>query len=286
MSDLSMHGRVCLITGATSGIGQATALELARMGAEIVLVCRSRERGFETLSRIEKVAPGRPVELLRADLSSQEEVRKLARDFLALERPLHVLVNNAGVVQTRYTETVDGIETTLAVNHLAPFLLTQLLLERLRSSAPARIVNVGSAAYRRGRMRFDDLGHRRGYRMMRVYAQSKLANLLFTQELAARLAASGVTVNCAHPGAVRTGLGMNNGRVLPWLVRRLVHPLLKSPEQGAETVSWLAASPDLEGHSGSYFVDRHRIETPRVWGDPYVARRLWDVSEELVGLTP
>jgi NAD(P)-dependent dehydrogenase (short-subunit alcohol dehydrogenase family) len=280
-----LDGKTCLVTGATNGIGKVAALELARLGADVVVVARSRDRG-EAAAREIRERSGRPrVDLLLCDFASQEEIRKLARDYLASGRPLHVLLNNAGLVNTTRRETVDGLEETFAVNHLGYFLLTNLLLERLRQSAPARIVNVASDAHRFARrgLDFDDLQNRRGYSAMRVYAESKLANILFTRELARRLEGSGVTVNALHPGAVGTGLALNNG----WLARLLVtlyRPLALTPEQGAETSIYLCASPEVEGKSGLYFYRSREHRPNRFGADDEAARRLWSASERLVGL--
>ena len=200
----------CLITGASGGIGRATAIALARRGANLWLLCRNRERGQATVDAIRDEIPGSRVELLLADLASLKEVRKAAAEFLALGEPLHVLLNNAGLANMQRRETVDGIEETLAVNHLAPFLLTHLLRERLVESAPARVVTVSSGAHAFGRIDMDDLQRTRKYSGLRVYGESKLANVLFTYELARRLAGTGVTATCLHPGGVRTGLGQQN----------------------------------------------------------------------------
>jgi len=280
-----LRGRTCLVTGASSGIGLAAARELARAGASVVLVCRDGARGERALAEV-AAAGNRDVELMLADLSSQEEVRRLARRFLAAKRPLHVLLNNAGVVMMRRTPTVDGIETTFAVNHLAPFLLTNLLLPRMIESAPARIVNVASDAHRlKGvRMRFEDLQGEREYRVMRTYGQSKLANILFTRELARRLEGSGVTANCLHPGMVATRLGGNNG-----LVARAVLVLLKpfslKPEQGAETSVYLCASRDVEGANGKYYARKKERRPSRAACDDEAAVMLWEISETMTGLS-
>ena len=274
-----------MITGATSGIGRATALELARRGASLVLVGRDRGRGEATLDEIGRETGNRNVTLLLGDLSSQAEVRRVASEFLASERPLHVLVNNAGVVNLKRTTTVDGIETTFAVNHLAYFLLTNLLLERLRRSAPARIVNVASEAHTFGELDFDDLENARRYRAMRVYGQSKLANILFSAELARRLAGSGVTVNSLHPGAVSTGLGQNNGAWARALIG-LLRPFFKTPTDGAATSIYLAASPAVEGVSGKYFARCAEKQPSRAARDADAARRLWEISAAMTGLAP
>lgn len=279
-----MAGRTCLVTGATSGIGRAAALGLARLGADLVLVGRNPERGERALQEVRRAARGGDVALLLADLSSQSEIRRLAAEFLASGRPLHALLNNAGVINLRREESADGIETTFAVNHLAYFLLTELLLERLKQSAPARIVNVASDAHRgAGRLDFDDLESRRSYSPLRVYGRSKLANILFTRELAHRLAGSGVTANCMHPGFVGSNFSKNNGP-LAVAAMTLLRPFARSPEKGAETAIYLCSSPEVEDTSGEYFQDckPHR---PRDFAlDDGDARRLWEVSERMTGL--
>jgi retinol dehydrogenase-12 len=280
-----LHGRTCLITGATSGIGRSAALALAGCGAKLFLLCRNAERADETRAEIADQTGNRDVEIMIADLASQDDIRRAVAAFLARGEPLHVLLNNAGVMLTQRTETRDGIETTFAVNHLAYFLLTNLLLERLVASAPARIVNVSSDAHKLGGpLDFEDLGARRRYSGMGVYGRSKLANLYFTTELARRLAGTGVTVNALHPGAVRTGLGQNNDAPILKLLTGLVRPLFRSPEKGAETAVWLCASPEVEGVSGRYFADRKERKPHRMAGDDAAARRLWDVSAKWTGL--
>ena len=275
----SMSGRVCLITGATSGIGRATALALAGMGAELVLLCRDRAKGEETAAAA-RAAGAAKVDLLIADLSRQSEVRRAAAEFLASGRPLHVLINNAGVVNVQRTLTADGIEATFAVNHLAYFLFTTLLLERLRASAPARIVNVASEAHKFGGLDFEDLQNSRRYKVMKVYGQSKLANILFTAELARRLEGSGVTANSLHPGAVATGLGTNNGGWARGLIK-LLRPFFRTPDDGAATSLYLATSPAVDGISGRYFANcREKPPSPAA-RDLESARRLWAVSEEM-----
>jgi NAD(P)-dependent dehydrogenase (short-subunit alcohol dehydrogenase family) len=276
-----MHGKTCLITGASSGIGRATALALAELGAALVLICRDRTRGEETVAEIAATTGNRDVLLLLADLSVQAEVRRVAADFLATDRPLHVLINNAGVVNLRRSVTVDGIEATFAVNHLAYFLLTDLLLERLRRSAPARIINVASDAHKFGGLDFADLNNERRYRAMRVYGQSKLANILFTTELARRLAGSGVTANSVHPGAVATGLGKNNGAWARGVIR-LLRPFFRTPGDGAATSIYLASSPAVAAVSGKYFANCREHRPSRAARDADAARRLWDVSAEMV----
>ena len=273
-----------MITGASAGIGRATALALAGQGATLFLVCRDRARGEQTIADIRRHTGSDRAHLLLADLSSQQSIRQLARDFLASRSPLHVLVNNAGVVNTRRTVTVDGLETVFAVNHLAYFLLTQLLLDRLKESAPARIVNVASDAHRFGTMNFDDLGGERRYRPMRIYGQSKLANVLFTYELARRLEGSKVTVNCLHPGSVSTGLGANNG-ALARIVIGLLRPFFRTSEQGAATSVSLASAAEVEGISGKYFRDCREVRSSKASYDLAAAQRLWELSERMTGVS-
>jgi len=278
-----LKGKTCMITGASSGLGRAMALDLARMGAGLLLVCRDRTRGENVMAGIREQTGNSAVRLMLADLSVQQSIRTLAADFLARGEPLHVLVNNAGVFNLKRSLTADGIETVFAVNHLSYFMLTLLLLDRIKQSAPARIVNVASHAHRWGSINFDDLGGARSYRSSRAYGQSKLANILFTYELARRLEGTGVTVNCVHPGAVATGLGANNG-ALAKLLMPLIGRFMRSPEQGAATQIYLAASPEVEGVSGKYFVDCKPAQSNQESYDTALARRLWEVSAEMTGV--
>jgi NAD(P)-dependent dehydrogenase (short-subunit alcohol dehydrogenase family) len=279
----SMRGRTCLITGASSGIGRATALELARLDASLFLVCRDRGRGEETVDAIRRQTGNSAVTLLLADLSSQQSIRQLAREFLATDQPLHVLINNAGVVNLKRQVTVDGIEEVFAVDHLAYFLLTHLLLERLEASAPARIVNVASDAHKFGGLDFSNLQGERSYRAMRIYGQSKLANILFTYELARRLEGRGVAANCLHPGAVATGLGKNNGAWARLLIAML-RPFFRTPDGGAATSIYLASAPEVAHVNGKYFVNCREARSSKVSYDTAVARRLWAVSAQMTGL--
>ncbi len=281
----SLAGRRCVITGATSGIGEATATALARAGAELTLVCRSRERGEASLETIRANGAPVPTDLVIADLSSQVEIRRAAGELLEDPRPIHLLVNNAGVVNLRYTETVDGIESTFAVNHLAYFLLTRLLLERILQAPDARIVNVASEAHRFSSMDFDNLDHESDFGWMKVYGQSKLANILFTRELARRVDGSGVTVNALHPGGVATGLGANNAPRVQRVLMALGRPFLRTPESGARTSIYLASAPEVAAVSGEYFANRKQRPGSRESRDMEIARRLWDVSEQLTGVT-
>jgi retinol dehydrogenase-14 len=278
-----MGGKTVLITGGTSGIGKATAVALAAMGADVVVVGRNRERGEAAVGEIKSQSHSESVELMLADLSAQDEVRGLADTFMERYDRLDVLANNAGLVQSKRTETADGIETTLAINHLAPFLLTNLLLDRLKQSAPSRVITVSSEAQRWGDMDFDDLQSKHKYRGFPVYGKTKLANIMFTYELAERLEGTFVTANCLHPGPVGTNFGKNNGGPMT-LLFRAAKPFMRTPEQGADTLIWLASSPDVEGVSGKYFSDRKEIEAKKIAYDPDTRCKLWEISADLTDL--
>ena len=282
-SNGGMGGKTALITGGTSGIGKATAVALAAMGADVVIVGRNPERGEAAVEDIRVQSHSESVELMLADLSVQAEVRRLAEEFQGRHDRLDVLANNAGLVHSRRTETPDGIETTLAINHLAPFLLTNLLLDLLKKSAPSRVITVSSEAQRLGNMDFDDIQSTRKYKGFPVYGMTKLANIMFTYELAERLRGTFVSANCVHPGPVSTNFGKNNGGPMA-LFFRLGKPFMRSPEQGADTLIWLASSPEVEGISGKYFSDRKEIEAKEAAYDEGARRRLWEISEELTGL--
>jgi NAD(P)-dependent dehydrogenase (short-subunit alcohol dehydrogenase family) len=277
-----MHGKTVLVTGATQGIGKATAAALAARGARVVLLARREDRGRAAQAEIEAASRGRGrVELLVADLSSLAEVRRAAAEFKAKYDRLDVLINNAGVLVPRRRVTVDGIEETFAVNHVAPFLLTRELLDVLRASAPARIVNVSSEAHRHAKMYWEDLQFlRRPYRAWCAYRQSKLANLLFTYELAHRLDHSGITANALHPGVVATGFGQTYGGLTGVLIK-LAHPFMASPEQGARTSVVLACAPHLAGVTGAYSVDGKRVPSNAVSYCRASQRKLWALSDEL-----
>jgi NAD(P)-dependent dehydrogenase (short-subunit alcohol dehydrogenase family) len=276
-----MRGRVCLVTGATSGIGKATAHALAALGATVVLVGRDPQKGEATVQKIREDTRNEEVELLSADLSSQTSIRRLSDHVLAEHDRLHVLVNCAGAFFRDRRVTIDGLEMTFALNHLAYFMLTTLLLDLLQESAPARVVNVTSGAHSRGRIDFEDLQGERGYRGQAAYNQSKLANVLFTYELARRLDGTGVTVNCVHPGVVNTNFGRQN-QPLAWrLVISMVAPFMRSLKKGAETVVYLSSDPEVESVTGKYFHDLKAKRSSKLSYDPAVAARLWQVSEEL-----
>jgi len=277
---VSLEGRHVLITGATSGIGAAAALELAREGAELTLLCRNPGRAEAAADSLQAASGKRP-DILLANMASLDEVRAAARQYVDAGRPLHVLLNNAGLINTRRRESVDGFEETLAVNHLAPFLLTGMLLPRMLDTG-GRIVTVASNAHQfcRG-MEFEDLQSERKYSTFNVYGRSKLANILFTRELARRLQGRPVTVNCLHPGAVATGMGTNNGGPMGKILPLLLKPFFRTPEKGAETAVFLCSDPSVAETSGGYFIDCRQVQ-PRPWAcDDEAARTLWSVSESL-----
>jgi retinol dehydrogenase 12 len=279
-----MHGKVCLITGATSGIGLVTARELARKGARVLLVGRNPAKCSDTVEQIRAQTGNREVEGLLADLSSQQQIRELASQVKARSARLDVLINNAGGMWLKRTLTVDGLEMTFAVNHLAYFLLTNLLLDTLQASAPARVVNVASEAHRKATLDFDNLQGEQSYGGWRAYCRSKLANILFTYALARRLAGTAITANALHPGWVATGFGRNNG----WrggLLQLAASCLAIRADEGARTVLYLATSPEVNGISGQYFVRERAVPSSPASYDEAAEKRLWDVSLELTHLS-
>ncbi len=279
---MDWKSRTIVVTGATSGIGRATAVGLAKLDSRLILVGRDAGRAEESVAEIRSATGRKDVEIVLGDFASQAELRRVADEILARTQAIHVLVNNAGVTMLKRTTTPDGLETTFAVNHLGYFLLTGLLLPRLRAGAPARIVNVASDAHRFGKLDLEDLQNEREFKAMRVYGQSKTANILFTRELARRLAGSGVTVNALHPGGVATRLGRGSGPLLD-LLQRAIMLFMKSPEQGAATSIYLASAPGLERVNGRYFADEKEKQPAPHASDPDAARRLWEISEKLTG---
>ena len=274
------------MTGGTSGIGFHIALGLARMGANVTLGARTDERGQAAIGRIRNAVPETQPDYLAADLSAMSQVRSFAERFLERQPVLHVLVNNVGGFFLRHRMTADGYEMTFALNHLSYFLLTNLLLERLIASAPARVVNVSSASHYQGKIHFEDFGLQRGYGFGNsAYAQSKLANVLFTYELARRLGTNGVTANAVHPGLVRTGLSTKN---TPWPLRPWVALVVSvlgiSQEAGASAPLMLATAPELEGVSGEYYDRSRAVHSSALSYDQATAQRLWEVSAQLTGV--
>jgi NAD(P)-dependent dehydrogenase (short-subunit alcohol dehydrogenase family) len=280
-----IEGKTCLITGSTSGIGKEIAIGLAKMKANVILVGRNKAKCQATAEEIWRNASistnKNRVSYLLADLSSQASIRQLANEFLDSYESLDILINNAGVFLSRRFTTVDNIEYTFAVNHLAPFLLTNLLFERIKASSPSRIITTSSVAHRGAYINFDNLQFERGrYNGVEAYKQSKLANILFTKELARRSGGSGVTSNCFHPGGVRTNLVQSN----PWyyrLIWAIINPFLVSPKKGADTAIYLASSSKVAEISGKYFVNRKPDRPSELADDHYTAARLWKISEEL-----
>ena len=286
MSNLSMQGKICLVTGASSGIGKATALGLARMGATVVIVCRDANKGEAALSEIKQKSGNNSIDLLVADLSSQKEIHRLADGYRSKYQHLHVLINNAGVYYTKRHVTVDSLEAMFAVNYLARFLLTNLLRDIIKSSAPARIINVAGAYHAKGKINFADLQGEKDFEGQRANHQSKLADVLFTYELARRLEGTGVTANCLHPGMVATDL-VDKDKDFPVFFKylyKLSKPLMKSPDKGAQTSIYLASSPEVEGVTGQYFVNKKIAESSPESHNTQLAQHLWEVSEKLAKL--
>ena len=272
---LTMAGKVVLITGGTGGIGKATAVGLATLGARVGITGRDLERAEQAA-----------IDAFAADLTSQAEVHRLATAVLDAYPRLDVLVNNVGGFWAHRHPTADGLERTFALNHLAPFLLTTLLLDRLKSSAPARVVTVSSGAQSMGRIAFDDLQGARSYSGQRAYNQSKLANVMFSNELGRRLEGTGVTANSVHPGVVRTNFGAEDQAWFFTVISRVVRPLLKTPAQGAQTPIYLASSPEMDGVTGMFYAGRKPKTANKIAYDPDMTAKLWNVSAALVGMTP
>jgi NAD(P)-dependent dehydrogenase (short-subunit alcohol dehydrogenase family) len=279
-----MAGKVCLITGATSGLGLATAQALAQRGATVVVVGRNSVKSADAVRRIQESTGNPSVYALQADLSSQDDIRRLAEAFKLQHRRLDVLINNAGVLLMSRRLSADGIEMTFAVNHLSYFLLTRLLLDMLISSAPSRIINVASVAHQGAEMDFDDLQGQRRYGGYRAYGQSKLANLLFTYALATKLEGTGVTVNALHPGLVATNLFRGYGPIGA-LLKLLLSIRGTSPAVGARTIVYLATSPEVAEVTGHYFSKQRAVPSSQASYDMAAANRLWEVSDALTGLS-
>jgi NAD(P)-dependent dehydrogenase (short-subunit alcohol dehydrogenase family) len=280
-----MAGKTVLITGGTGGIGRASALALAAMGARVGITGRDRARAEEAAAAIARASGGPAVDVFVADMSSQAEVRRLAAEVLAAYPRLDVLLNNVGGFWAHRHVTADGLERTFALNHLAPFLLTNLLLERLQASAPARVVTVSSRAQSMGTIDFDDLMGERKYSGQDAYNDSKLANVMFTYELARRLEGTGVTATTLHPGVTNTAFGAEDtARGFGPLIA-LMRPFMKSPERGAATSVYLASAPAVEGVSGQFFADRKPRTSHKSSYEAATTARLWDVSADLVGLS-
>lgn len=277
----SMQNKSVLVTGATAGIGLVTARELARKGAHVTIVGRSPEKCAQVAEQIKTATDNPNVETIVADLSSREEVHRAAYEFKKRHTRLDVLVNNAGGVFMSREISKDGIEMTFALNHLNYFLLTHLLLDVLKASAPARVINVSSDAHRGGKVNFDDIQYKKGYSGFAAYSQSKLCNILFTYELARRLEGTGVTVNALHPGFVSSEFGKNNGFMMR-LILKILTPVAKNTNDGASTSIYLASSREVDGISGKYFVDAREVPSDPATYDTGVAEKLWNLSLEMI----
>ena len=281
-----MRDKTVLVTGANTGIGLETAAALAETGASVILTARDEAKGQGAVEEIRRRHPDAEVHAGLVDFSRLDDVRRFASEFDKRHDKLHVLVNNAGAMLSERSTTHDGLETTFQVNHLGPFLLTNLLLDKIKASAPARIVNVASTAHRGGSLDFDDLQSENGYNGMRVYGTSKLCNILFTRELARRLEGTGVTANSLHPGTVRTGFGQDgDAKGFMKLGLAFIRPFILSPARGAETQTYLASSPDVGAKTGLYWSRKRPSRPSKAALDDKAARRLWEVSENLTGLS-
>ncbi len=282
----NMQGKTVLISGATNGIGKQSALELAKMGAQVVIIGRNKAKTEETLREIQTASGNQDVHMLLADLSSMADVRRVAGDFRKQFKRLDVLLNNAGGVFNTRQETVDGYEMTFALNHLSYFLLTNLLLDMLKANAPSRIVNVSSEAQSGGALDFDDLQLKTSYGMggFKAYAQSKLMNVMFTYELARRLAGTNVTANVLHPGFVNSGFGKNNQGLMQ-IVMSIATLFAINVENGAKTSVYLASSPEVAGVTGKYFDKSKAKKSSCSSYDEAAQKRLWEISEQLTGIT-
>jgi len=280
-----MHGKVVVISGGTSGIGEVAAERLAGLGARLVLVARDRARGEATLARLRARGPGVAHVAHYADLSLIADTKRVAAEIAAAEPRIDVLINNAGAMFGRRQVTADGLELTFATNHMSYFLLTHGLRERLLASPPARVVNTSSAAHRRADLDFDDLQSARGYRGFMAYSRSKLCNILYTRELARRSAGTVVTANCLHPGFVATRFGDASGGLFSYVVRASKQVFAISSEKGAETLVYLASSPEVATISGGYFYQCQLATPTRAAQDDAAARRLWAETARLAGLS-
>ena len=279
----NLENKVCLITGATNGIGEEAAKELNKMGAEIVFVARNEEKGEQLKAEL-KEATGKEPTMILANLSSQAEVKSAAEKFLSMEKPLNILLNNAGIMNRERSITEDGLEEVFSVNHLAYFTFTLMLIDKLKSTEGSRVVNVASGAHQFVKeMNFGDLQSEKVFKPMQVYGQSKLANILFTKSLANKLADHGVTVNCLHPGFVSTGIGSNNKGI--WnILMSLARPFARNTDKGAETSVYLCSSPEVKDISGEYFVDCKIEKVSDAAKSSDQADKLWKISSELTGL--
>lgn len=275
---------VVLITGGNSGMGKATAVELAKLGAKVVILCRNKERGEKALEQIKLESNSDNIDLMFCDLGDLDNIRKFAKEFSEKYKKLNILINNAGVIVPRRQETKNGYELQFGVNHLGHFLLTNLLLDNLKLGASSRIVNVASGAHKIGKIYFEDVNLTNNYTLIKAYGQSKLANILFTYELSERLRDSNITVNCLHPGAVATQMGIDRKTGFGTLITRALKPFFQTPAQGAETAIFLATSDEVSGVTGKYFCKKKAIKSSQSSYNKEMAERLWAISIEMTGL--
>ncbi len=281
---MSMLGKTALVTGANSGTGLWTAIGLAKKGARVVMLCRSKERGEEALKEVKKLSHNDQVDLMLCDLGSFESIRSFSKEFHDRYDVLDILVNNAGVTLPKREETKDGFELQFGVNHLGHFLLTNLLLDLIKKSKSARIVVVSSGAHKAGKIHFEDLQLKKSFNMIKAYSQSKLANLLFAYELSHRLKNENITVNALHPGAVASSMGINRDTGFGKFVTKKLKPFFQTPEKGASTSMYLATAKELEGISGKYYYQMKPIESSKQSYNRSLQKKLWQISEVLVGL--
>ena len=285
LESTDMIGKICIVTGSNSGIGKTTALSLAKKGAAVVMIVRNQDKGEIARQEIIDESGNESVDMLIADLSSMEEVRRVAREFKEKYSKLHVLVNNAGGLLNKFHTTTDGHELTFAINHLAPFLLTHELLDILKASAPSRVVNVSSGAQSMGKIDFENLQSEKGYSSFRAYSNAKLMLVMTTYEMARRLEGTGVTANVLHPGFVRTNFGKGDAGPIRKFFLKLSSPFAKSSEKGAETPVYLASSPEVEGVTGQYFANRKVGKSSMRSYESDIQQKLWERTEEILGLS-
>ncbi len=282
--DRSMVGKIALVTGANSGTGLWTAIGLAKKGARVVMLCRNKKRGEEALIEVKKLSRNQEVDLMLCDLGSLESIRSFSKEFHEKYDRLDILVNNAGVTLPKREETKDGFELQFGINHLGHFLLTNLLLDVIRKSESGRIVVVSSGAHKAGKIHFKDLQLKKSFNMIKAYGQSKLANLLFAYELSHRLKDENITVNALHPGAVATDMGINRDTGFGEFVTKKLKPFFQTPEEGSSTAVYLATAKEVEGITGKYYYKMKPIESSRESYSRSLQKKLWQISEVLVGL--
>ena len=274
---------VALITGASSGMGKALAIMIAKTGAKVIMLCRNEKRGEEALAEARALSGSNSIELMLCDLGNLSQVRQFCQDFKARFGRLNILINNAGVIVSGRHLTNEGYELQFGVNHLGHFLITNLLLDVIKNSAPSRIINVSSGAHKIGKIHFDDINLEKNYTLWRAYSQSKLANILFTYELDRQLEGTGVTVNCLHPGAVATNMGIDRDTGFGKLITGILRPFFKTPEQGADTAFYLAVSNEVEGISGKYYYRRRITRSSSSSYDIETGKKLWELSKKMTG---